>query len=218
MHLLRELHILTYNLILTLLVLFLVFSVAAELKDPTILPHLSRPNPYKPTYSHMQLYLRCQVEDYAFSAARWGSAEQLDAEHERRETERKRRKEKKFAARLGDLRKRTRVEAWKRGREQARIAKTRAAKGRGVKSKSIADRGGGGGGGFEIEDDDDDDDGDEDMHDDDDGDGRIAQFGDVVGGQEKHVHEWGRAIEDPESGVGTKRCIGCGMEVEELEF
>lgn len=159
----------------------------------------------------MQLYLRCQVEDYAFSAARWGSAEQLDAEHERRETERKKRKEKKFAARLGDLRKRTRVEAWKRGREQARIAKTRAAKGRKVKSKSITD-----GGGFEIEDDD----GDEDMNDDDDDDdgGRIAQFGDVVGGQEKHVHKWGRAIEDPESGIGTKRCIGCGMEVEELEF
>ena len=198
-----------------MLTLTLDYLLAAELKDPVILPHLSRPNPYKPTYSHMQLYLRCQVEDYAFSAARWGSAEQLDAEHERRETERKRRKEKKFAARLGDLRKRTRVEAWKRGREQAKIAKTRASKGRGVKSKSSA----AGPGGFEIDDD-------EDMNDDDDddddaGDGeyaRIAQFGDVVGGQEKHVHEWGRAIEDPESGVGTKRCIGCGMEVEELEF
>ena len=51
---------------------------------------------------------------------------------------------------------------------------------------------------------------------------RMAQFGDVVGGMERHVHEWGRAIEDPGSGsglgIGTKRCVGCGMEVEELEF
>ena len=160
----------------------------------------------------MQLYLRCQVEDYAFSDARWGSAEQLDAEHERRETERKRRKEKKFAARLGDLRKRTRVEAWKRERERVKMAKVSKTRG-GAKARINA---GAGAGGFEI-------DGDEDGDEDEDGNGgggRMAQFGDVVGGMEKHVHEWGRAIEEPgaEGGIGTKRCIECGMEVEEVEF
>ena len=72
-----------------------------------------------------------------------------------------------------------------------------------------------GGGGF-VGGDGDEDEGEEEEYDED-GD-RIAQFGDAVGRQEKHVHEWGRAIEDPETGVGTKRCVGCGMEVEEMEF
>lgn len=114
----------------------------------------------------MMLYLRYQVEEYAFSKEKWGSPEALDAEFERREAEKKRRKEKQFRTRLNDLKKRTRVDAYRRARKGG-------------------DEGGG--------------------------------FGDILG-EQKHVHEWGRLVENHETGIGIKTCIGCGMEVEELEF
>ena len=66
------------------------------------------------------LYLRCQVEDYAFSDRKWGSPEALDDEFIKRQAEKKERKEKKFKSKLEDLKKRTRVEAWRRGRRLAR--------------------------------------------------------------------------------------------------
>lgn len=88
-----------------------------ELKDENLLPHLERPNPHKSTWHNMFLYLRCQVEEYAFSEKRWGSAEALDAEFGRRESDKKRRKENKFKSRLADLKKRTRVEAHQRSRK-----------------------------------------------------------------------------------------------------
>src|SRR2546430_5740558 len=65
----------------------------------------------------MMLYLRYQVEEYAFSAAKWGSAEALDAEYERREADRKKRKEDKFRSKLQELKKRTRTESYRRNRK-----------------------------------------------------------------------------------------------------
>lgn len=141
-----------------------------ELKDKELLPWLEKPNPHKSTWNNMQLYLRYQVEEYAFSDRRWGSAEALDAEFERRQEDKKKKKDKKFKNRLEDLKKRTRVEAYKRSR-----------------GLGGADEGGGGSGG-------------------------------VWGRREKHEHEWGRAVEDAETGLSTKRCVECGMEVEELEL
>jgi DNA-repair protein complementing XP-A cells len=87
-----------------------------ELKDAKLLPRLERPNPHKSTWNNMMLYLRYQVEEYAFSAKKWGSPEALDAEFERRESEKKKRKEAKFKTKLQELKKRTRVEAYRRGR------------------------------------------------------------------------------------------------------
>jgi DNA-repair protein complementing XP-A cells len=55
----------------------------------------------------MMLFLREQVEEYAFSDKKWGSPEALDAEFERREEEKKKKKNKKFEASLKDLRRRT---------------------------------------------------------------------------------------------------------------
>lgn len=135
-----------------------------ELKDEKLLPHLERPNPHKSTWHNMFLYLRCQVEEYAFSDKRWGSAEALDAEFQRREEERKRRKENKFKSKLADLKKRTRVEAHQRSR-----------------------KGGGG------------------------------NFGDDLG-DGKHVHEFGLPVDNPESGIPLKKCVICGLEVEELDL
>jgi len=135
-----------------------------ELRDETLLPHIEKPNPHKSTWNNMMLYLRFQVEEYAFSDKKWGSAEALDEEFQRRQDETKARKEKKFRSKLNELKKRTRVDAYKRA------------------------RGGGGG-----------------------------EFGDTIGNG-RHEHEWGRAVEDKETGMMKKECLECGMEVEELEF
>ncbi|EMC97193.1 hypothetical protein BAUCODRAFT_121694 [Baudoinia panamericana UAMH 10762] len=135
-----------------------------ELRDETLLPHLEKPNPHKSTWHNMMLYVRYQVEQYAFSDKKWGSAEALDEEFDKRQRETKERKEKKFRNKLNELKKRTRVDAYKRA------------------------RGGGGG-----------------------------EFGDTIGNG-KHEHEWGRPVDDPGTGMTKKRCIECGMEVEELEF
>lgn len=124
----------------------------------------------------MMLFLRYQVEDYAFTQ-KWGSAEALDAEFARRETNKKAAKDKKFKEKLFALKCKTRTEALRRDRDGAGA-------------------GGGGGGGSSS----------------------AARFGEVIGGRsERHVHEWGRAVEN-EEGMTVKTCVGCGMEVEELEF
>lgn len=141
-----------------------------ELKDEELLPHLERPNPHKTNWNNMQLFLRLQVEAYALGPQRWGSAEALDAEYERRTKVSKERKEKKFNKKLEDLKKRTRVEAYKRARRMGDAA------------------------------------------------GNI-KFGERIWGiGDRHEHEWGRSVLDPETGMTKKRCEECGMEVEELEF
>lgn len=135
-----------------------------ELKDTDLLPRMLKPNPHKKHWHDMQLFLRYQVEDYAFSDQKWGSAEKLDEAFEERETKKKQKKQKDFEKRLSELKRRTRVEATKRARA--------------------------GGGGT---------------------------FGDVIG-KGRHEHEWGRSVEDPETGMVKRTCIECGMETEELEF
>lgn len=76
------------------------------------MPHLLRPNPHRPTYSNMMLFLRCQVEDYAFSEKKWGSPEKLDEEFEKREKEKTEKKNKKFEKKLKELRKKTKTNVW----------------------------------------------------------------------------------------------------------
>lgn len=139
-----------------------------ELKDESLLPHLERPNPHKSNWNNMQLFLRFQVEEYAFSPKKWGSPEALDAEFEKRQMEQKRRKEKKFNSKLEELKKRTRVEAYKRSKLAG---------------------------------------------------GEDVRFGDrIVGRNDRHTHEWGTTVLDPDTGMSKKSCVECGMEVEELEF
>ncbi|CAG8547480.1 13308_t:CDS:2 [Acaulospora colombiana] len=88
----------------------------AELNDMEVLPHLSRPNPHQSTWNDMMLYLREQVEEFAFN--KWGGEEGLDKEFERREEEKRKKKDKKFKTKLADLRKRTRTEVLGRKREE----------------------------------------------------------------------------------------------------
>ncbi|EQK99172.1 DNA repair protein rad14 [Ophiocordyceps sinensis CO18] len=137
-----------------------------ELRDPELLPHLSKPNPHKSHWHDMMLFLRFQVEEYAIKT-KWGSAEALDAEFERRETQKKARKDAKFKDKLTELKRKTRTDAFRR--QAGTLGRTGASK-----------------------------------------------FGDAVGGA-RHVHEWGRTVEN-EEGMTVRTCVGCGMEVEELEM
>lgn len=73
---------------------FLSSFTADELKDEELLPHLLKRNPHGGTFSNMMLFLRMQVEEYAFK--KWGGSDALDAEFELREREKRERKERKF--------------------------------------------------------------------------------------------------------------------------
>ena len=89
----------------------------AELRDEELLPHLLKANPHKATYSNMMLFCRKQVEQFAYSEAKWGSEQNLDAEFERREEEKARKRGKKFQQRLADLRRRTRDNVWQKRKD-----------------------------------------------------------------------------------------------------
>lgn len=93
-----------------------VDTSSAELRDEELLPHLLKANPHASTYANMMLYLRYQVEDFAWK--KWGSAQALDAEYERRAAEKKKRKNKKFEEGLKELRRRTKEGIWQRRRDE----------------------------------------------------------------------------------------------------
>lgn len=94
----------------------------AELADGELLPHLLKKNPHKSTYSNMMLFLRCQVEKFAFSDAKWGSPEGLDAEYHRRMADKARKRTRKFQQGLDRLRKRTiRDNLWQQRRDAEHV-------------------------------------------------------------------------------------------------
>jgi DNA-repair protein complementing XP-A cells len=94
---------------------FLTIATVAELKDAELLPHLLKANPHKSTYANMMLFLRYQVEEFAWK--KWGSPEALDAEYEKRTAEKKKKKDKKFEQSLKDLRKRTKESVWQKRKD-----------------------------------------------------------------------------------------------------
>ncbi|KAI0735438.1 thioesterase-like superfamily-domain-containing protein [Earliella scabrosa] len=87
-----------------------------ELRDQELMPHLLKANPHKSTFANMMLFLRCQVEDFAWK--KWGSPEALDAEWQRRVDEKKKKKNKKFEEGLKELRRRTRETVWQKRKDQ----------------------------------------------------------------------------------------------------
>ena len=84
----------------------------AELRDQEALPHLLKANPHKSTFANMMLYVRYQVEEFAWK--KWGSQEALDAEYRRRMAIKKKTKNQKFEESLRDLRRRTRETVWQK--------------------------------------------------------------------------------------------------------
>ncbi|KAF9079955.1 hypothetical protein BGX23_002910 [Mortierella sp. AD031] len=89
-----------------------------ELRDTELFSFWERPNPKKSTWNNMMLYLRSQVEEFAFK--KWGGPEGLDKEFERRERDKEMRKEVKFKKELRDLRNKTRTSVWQDKRMQQR--------------------------------------------------------------------------------------------------
>lgn len=81
-----------------------------EIADKDLLKRIEKPNPHG--YSNMQLFVRFQVEEFAWK--KWGGPEQLDQEWERRELNKAKRKEKKYQDQLREMRKRTRAEEYTR--------------------------------------------------------------------------------------------------------
>ena len=84
----------------------------AELRDQEALPHLLKANPHKSTFANMMLYVRYQVEEFAWK--KWGSPEALDTEYRRRTAIKKKTKNRKFEESLRDLRRRTRETVWQK--------------------------------------------------------------------------------------------------------
>ncbi|KAF9439226.1 hypothetical protein BGZ76_008593 [Entomortierella beljakovae] len=92
-----------------------------ELRDTELFPYWERPNPKKATWNNMMLYLRYQVEEFAFK--KWGGPEGLDQEFEKRERDKESRKEIKFKKELRDLRNKTRTSVWqdKKMKQRAKV-------------------------------------------------------------------------------------------------
>ncbi|KAH9223259.1 XPA protein C-terminus-domain-containing protein [Leptodontidium sp. 2 PMI_412] len=89
-----------------------------ELKDFDLLPHLSKPNPHKSHWHDMNLFLRGQVEEYAMGT-KWGSEQGMDAEWERREADKAKRKNKNQMKKMADLRKKTKGDSIRRRLNEA---------------------------------------------------------------------------------------------------
>jgi DNA-repair protein complementing XP-A cells len=86
------------------------------MRDEEALPHLLKANPHKSTYANMMLYVRYQVEEFAWK--KWGSPEALDAEYEKRTHEKKKQKNKKFEESLRELRRKTKESVWQRRQDE----------------------------------------------------------------------------------------------------
>lgn len=87
------------------------FLTESELEDHALLRRLSKENPHS-KFNRMQLFLRYQVEEFAFK--RWGGADGLDAEWERREAGKIKRRDKKYELKMKEMRKKTRAEEYNR--------------------------------------------------------------------------------------------------------
>ncbi|KAJ7666441.1 XPA protein C-terminus-domain-containing protein [Mycena rosella] len=87
-----------------------------ELRDEEVLPHMLKANPHKSTFANMMLYVRYQVEEFAWK--KWGSPEALDAEYERRTADKSKKKNRKFEEGLRDLRRRTKESVWQRKKDE----------------------------------------------------------------------------------------------------
>ena len=88
-----------------------------ELKDEEEMPNVLKANPHKSTYANMMLFLRYQVEDYAFNK-KWGNAEALDAAYEKRVADKKKQRQKKFEKGLAELRRRTKESLWQQRKDE----------------------------------------------------------------------------------------------------
>lgn len=131
-----------------------------ELEDHKLFHRLEKANPHSGTFARMQLFLRKEVEEFAFE--KWGGQDGLDKEWEQREASKLERREKKYQLKLKEMRKKTRAQEYTQKM-------------------------------------------------------KMKKFG------AKHIHEFSAPLKmkkksDDGYDVVKRRCIGCGMEVEELDI
>lgn len=93
------------------------FLTEDELADLELFHRLEKPNPHSGTFARMQLFVRCEIEAFAFK--KWGGEDGLDKEWERRETQKTKRKEQLYKKEIDTMRLKTRAQEFtKRLREK----------------------------------------------------------------------------------------------------
>ncbi|KAF8610476.1 DNA repair protein [Ceratobasidium sp. AG-I] len=90
-----------------------------ELRDEEVMPHLLKANPHSSTWNNMMLFVRFQVEEFAFK--KWGGPEGLDAEWEKRMSDKRAKRSKKFEDGLKDLRRKTRESGWAKRKAEEHV-------------------------------------------------------------------------------------------------
>ncbi|CAI4896130.1 AFH_G0042860.mRNA.1.CDS.1 [Saccharomyces cerevisiae] len=86
------------------------FLTDPELNDEDLFHRLEKPNPHSGTFARMQLFVRCEVEAFAFK--KWGGEEGLDEEWQRREEGKAHRREKKYEKKIKEMRLKTRAQEY----------------------------------------------------------------------------------------------------------
>ncbi|CAI4048872.1 hypothetical protein N7582_004504 [Saccharomyces uvarum] len=86
------------------------FLTDPELNDEELFHRLEKPNPHSGTFARMQLFVRCEVEAFAFK--KWGGEEGLDKEWQRREEGKSQRREKKYEKKIKEMRLKTRAQEY----------------------------------------------------------------------------------------------------------
>ncbi|KAK5781732.1 hypothetical protein RI543_000918 [Arxiozyma heterogenica] len=136
------------------------FLTEDELNDKSLFHRLEKPNPHSGTFARMQLFVRCEIEAFAFK--KWGGEEGLDKEWERRETLKIKRKEQLYQKEIQTMRLKTRAQEF---------------------TKKLRDK----------------------------------KYGNLI-----HEHKFGEAVEtykdEEDNTIMKRRCINCGLEVDEVEI
>ena len=136
------------------------FLTEDELNDKSLFHRLEKPNPHSGTFARMQLFVRCEIEAFAFK--KWGGEEGLDKEWERRETLKIKRKEQLYKKEIETMRLKTRAQEF---------------------TKKLRDK---------------------------------------KYGKSNHIHRFGESIETFKDEDGNtlmkRRCVDCGVEVDEIEI
>lgn len=84
------------------------FLTDSELNDADLFHKIEKPNPHSGTFARMQLFVRCEIERFAFK--KWGGEAGLDEEWHRREEGKAHRREKKYEQEMLKMRMKTRAQ------------------------------------------------------------------------------------------------------------
>ncbi|CCE64416.1 hypothetical protein TPHA_0H02120 [Tetrapisispora phaffii CBS 4417] len=93
-----------------------------ELNDIGLFHRLEKPNPHSGTFARMQLFVRCEIEKFAFE--KWEGEEGLDNEWKRREEGKVSRREKKYQEKMKQMRLKTRAQEYTNRLKEKKYGKT----------------------------------------------------------------------------------------------